>query len=131
MTLWLEGLRMLPHLPGEGRVPFTLGLGVALVAVSCLGTAAGYTVAGEVPAFLSAGLLLLTPLSFMVLMLRNASAATDWLALAAGLILMPLTLELEGGLDLMISGIGGGTSPSPLAGCSSGAGGRGHDRPDE
>lgn len=109
MTVWLEGLRMLPHLPGEGRVPFTLGLGMSLITVSCLGTVAGYTVAGEVPGWLAAGLLLLTPLSFMVLMVRNSSTVTDWLALAAGLVLMPLTVNLGGGLDLMISGIGGGT----------------------
>jgi predicted branched-subunit amino acid permease len=109
MTVWLEGLRMLPHMPGEARVPFTLGLGLSLIGVSCLGTVAGYTIAGEVPGWIAAGLLLLTPLSFTVLMVRNAVSATDWLALAAGLILMPLTLNLGGGLDLMISGIGGGT----------------------
>ncbi|MBP2147628.1 hypothetical protein [Xanthobacter flavus] len=51
----------------------------------------------------------LTPLSFTVLMVRNATLPTDWLALAAGFILMPLTLNLAGGLDLMIAGIGGGT----------------------
>lgn len=109
MTVWLEGLRMLPHLPGEARVPFVLGLGNTLLAVSCLGTVAGYTVAGEVPPWLSAGLLLLTPLSFTVLMVRNASLPTDWLALAAGFAITPLTLGLDGGLDLVIAGIGGGT----------------------
>lgn len=109
MTVWLEGLRLLPHLPGDARVPFTLGLGNALIAVSCLGTLTGFTMAGEVPLSLAAGLLLLTPLSFTVMMVRNAAAPTDWLALAAGLVLMPLTLGLEGGLDLLITGVGGGT----------------------
>lgn len=109
MTVWLEGLRLLPHLPGEGRVPFVLGLGNALVLTSMLGTLTGYHVAGEVPAPLAAGLLLLTPLSFTVLMVRNASRPTDWLALAAGLLITPLTLHLQGGLDLLIAGIGGGT----------------------
>lgn len=109
MTVWLEGLRMLPELPGEARVPFTLGLGNALIATSCLGTATGYAMAGEVSPALSAGLLLLTPLSFTVLMVRNAATPTDWLALAAGLVIMPLTMGLEGGLDLLIAGVGGGT----------------------
>ncbi|MEP9356897.1 AzlC family ABC transporter permease [Xanthobacter sp. KR7-65] len=109
MTVWLEGLRLLPHLPGEARVPFTLGLGNALIAVSCLGTLAGYSMAGEVPAWFSAGLLLLTPLSFTVLMVRNAAAPTDWLALAAGFFLMPLSMSLDG-FDLLIAGIGGGTA---------------------
>lgn len=109
MTVWLEGLRMLPHLPGEARLPFTLGLGNMLVSISMMGTLAGFLVAGELPTPLAAGLLLLTPLSFTVLMVRNATGPTDWLALAAGFLLMPATLRLEGGLDLMIAGIGGGT----------------------
>lgn len=109
MTVWLEGLRLLPHLPGEARVPFVLGLGNTLIGISMLGTLTGFHVAGEVPVPLAAGLLLLTPLSFTVLMVRNAAHATDWLALAAGLVLTPLTLHLQGGLDLMIAGIGGGT----------------------
>ncbi|MEP9348003.1 AzlC family ABC transporter permease [Xanthobacter sp. KR7-225] len=109
MTLWVEGLRLLPKVPGEGRVPYTLGLGHAYVVISGAGTIAGYMLAGSVPGPLAAGLLLLTPLSFTVLMVRNARAATDWLALGAGLVLMPLTMGLDGGLDLMIAGVGGGT----------------------
>ncbi|MFG1375285.1 AzlC family ABC transporter permease [Xanthobacter autotrophicus] len=109
LTVWLEGLRMLPHLPGEARLPFTLGLGNMLISISMLGTLAGFLVAGELPTPLAAGLLLLTPLSFTVLMVRNAATPTDWLALAAGFLLMPATLGLDGGLDLMIAGIGGGT----------------------
>ncbi|MDI4663629.1 AzlC family ABC transporter permease [Xanthobacter autotrophicus] len=109
MTVWLESLRLLPHLPGEARLPFTLGLGNMLIAVSMCGTVAGFLVAGELPTPLAAGLLLLTPLSFTVLMVRNAVVPTDWLALAAGFLLMPATLGLDGGLDLMIAGIGGGS----------------------
>lgn len=109
MTLWVEGLRLLPKVPGEGRVPYTLGLGHAYVTISGAGTLAGYALAGSVPGPLAAGLLLLTPLSFTVLMVRNSRAATDWLALGAGLVLMPLTMGLQGGLDLMIAGVGGGT----------------------
>lgn len=109
MTVWIEGLRLLPHLPGEARVPFTLGLGHMLIAISMAGTLAGYQMAGEVPAPLAAGLLLLTPLSFTVLMVRNCVTPTDWLALCAGLVITPLTIGLEGGLDLMVAGIGGGS----------------------
>lgn len=109
MTLWLEGLRLLPRLPGEARVPFVLGLGNTLVAISVTGTYLGFHVAGEVPFPLAAGLLLLTPLSFTVMMVRNASTPTDWLAVTAGLLITPFVIGLEGGLDLLIAGIGGGT----------------------
>lgn len=109
MTLWVEGLRLLPPLPGHARVPFTLGLGNTLVATSVAGTLLGYRMAGEVSPPMAAALLLLTPLSFTVLMVRNAVTTTDWLALAAGLLLTPLLLDLQGGVDLMIAGIGGGS----------------------
>jgi len=109
MTLWVEGLRLLPPLPGEARVPFTLGLGTGFVAASLVGTVLGYVLAGELPGPLAAALLLLTPLSFTVLMVRNSVTVTDWLALGAGLVIMPLTIGLQGGLDLMLAGVGGGT----------------------
>lgn len=109
MTLWLEGLRLLPHLPGEARVPFTLGLGNMLLSVSVTGTAVGYLIAGSLPGPIAAAFLFLTPLSFSVLMVRNAVGFTDWLALAAGFLIMPFALGLDGGLDLLIAGVGGGS----------------------
>ncbi|MFG1464815.1 AzlC family ABC transporter permease [Xanthobacter sp. DSM 24535] len=110
MTFWVEGLRLLPKLPSEGRLAFSLGLGNALLFISLAGTAAGYVLAGELPLRLAAGLLFLTPVSFALMMIRNAGRdLLDWLALAAGLASVPLVIGLAGGADLMISGIGGGT----------------------
>jgi predicted branched-subunit amino acid permease len=110
MTFWVEGLRLLPKIPGEGRVAFALGLGNALLAISLAGTAAGFFLAGELPPILAAGLLFLTPVSFSLMMIRNAGHdLMDWLALAAGLLSVPFVVGLSGGADLMISGIGGGT----------------------
>jgi predicted branched-subunit amino acid permease len=109
MTLWVEGLRLLPHLPGEARVPFTLGLGNMLIGVSMSGTVVGYLMASSLSGPLAAVLLFLTPLSFSVLMVRNATAFTDWLALAAGFLIMPFAVQLDGGLDLLVAGVGGGS----------------------
>lgn len=109
MTMWLEGLRLLPPLPAEARVPFALGMGNFYVGSAMLGTVLGYMLAAEVPPVLAAALLLMTPLSFTLMLVRNSRTPTDWLAFGAGFVLMPLTLGLGGGLDLMIAGIGGGT----------------------
>ncbi|MFG1297936.1 AzlC family ABC transporter permease [Xanthobacter variabilis] len=110
MTLWVEGQRLLPHLPGEARVPFTLGLGNTFISISMTGTVLGFLMAGSLSGPLAAMLLALTPLSFSVLMVRNASQLTDWLALGAGFLIMPLVVGLDGGLDLLIAGVGGGTA---------------------
>lgn len=109
MSMWVEGLRLLPHRPAEARVPFALGLGNGFIGISLLGTVAGYFLAGELPPPLAAGLLFLTPLSFSLLMVRNSADMTDWLALVAGFAILPLVMHLDGGLDLMLAGIGGGS----------------------
>ncbi|MGQ3674579.1 AzlC family ABC transporter permease [Xanthobacter sp. TB0139] len=109
LTLWAEGLRLLPHMPGQARVPFTLGLGNMLVTLSICATAVGYYMAGEVPLPVAAALLFITPLFFTLVMVRGAARAMDWMTLAAGAGLTPLVQHLDGGLDLMVAGIGGGT----------------------
>lgn len=112
MTVWVEGLRLLPHMPGEGRVPFTLGLGNMLIFQSMIATAVGFYMAGEVPPPVAAGLLFLTPLFFSIVLVRGATAALDWMSLAAGVLLIPVVqyFSLGDGLDLMVAGIGGGTA---------------------
>lgn len=109
MTVWVEGQRLLPKMPVEGRVPFVLGLGMALISISLVGTGSGFIMAGELPKHLAIGLLLLTPLSFSILMVRGASGVTDWVALAVGFFTTPFVAGLSGGMDLMLSGLGGGT----------------------
>jgi hypothetical protein len=54
-------------------------------------------------------LLFLTPMSFLVSTARNARSLTDRLALALGLIICPLLVYAEIGLDLMWTGIMAGT----------------------
>ncbi|MEW6256019.1 MAG: AzlC family ABC transporter permease [Pseudomonadota bacterium] len=109
MTVWVEGQRLLPKMAAEGRVPFVLGLGTALITISLVGTGGGFIMAGELPKHLAIGLLLLTPISFSILMVRGASGITDWVALAVGFCTTPFVTGLSGGMDLMLSGIGGGT----------------------
>lgn len=110
MTLWVEGLRLLPKMPVERRVPFALGFAMGLVALSLAGTASGYFVAGELPERLAVGLLFLTPISFSILMVRGAAEPTDWIALAIGFFATPFLAGLSGGMDLMIAGLGGGSA---------------------
>lgn len=110
MTVWVEGQRLLPHLPLKGRTPFVLGLGLMLLVFSMTGTAAGFLLAGELPSSLAAGLLFMTPMSFTLLLIRGARDTTDWLALAFGTLTAPFVVGMSGGADLMITGFGGGTA---------------------
>lgn len=109
VTVWVEGLRLLPAVPMEGRPSFVMGLGSGLISISAIGTAAGYLLSGTLPGPLSVALLLLTPISFAILLVRNAQTSVDWLAIGLGTVLSPLVVGSPGGLDLFWSGVGGGT----------------------
>jgi predicted branched-subunit amino acid permease len=73
------------------------------------GTLAGYYLAGSLPPLLSAGLLFLTPISFLISTTRNCRLVSDWLALALGIVLGPLMAAWHLGLDLLWTGIVGGS----------------------
>lgn len=109
VTMWVEGFRLLPKVPVEGRPAFTIGLGTGLIAISVAGNFAGFYLTNTLPGPLAVALLLLTPISFSILLVRNAKARVDWLAIGLGAALSPLVVGAPGGLDLFWSGVGGGT----------------------
>jgi predicted branched-subunit amino acid permease len=89
-TTWVESMRTLPDLTEEGRVPYFLGF--------------------SLPLPLAAGLLCLTPIYFTISLTASARTATDWVAIALGLLLAPLAQHLVGrDFDLLVAGIVGGT----------------------
>lgn len=109
VSVWIEALRLLQNVPRERRVAFVNGLGVGFMAAAQAGTVAGYYLAGSLPPVLSAALLFLTPISFLISTTRNCRLMSDWLALAFGIVLGPLMAALHLGLDLLWTGIVGGS----------------------
>ncbi len=74
-----------------------------------IGCVIGYYLTASLPPLLTAALLFLTPMSFLVSTARNARSLADRLALALGLIICPLLVYAGIGLDLLWTGIVGGT----------------------
>src|SRR5262249_2424366 len=109
VSMWIEALRLLPRLPREARIPFANGVGLGFMAGARVGTLSGYYLAPSLPPLLSAGLLFLTPISFLISTTRNCRLMSDWLALAFGLVLGPLMAAWQVGLDLLWTGIVGGS----------------------
>lgn len=110
VTAWIEGMRHLPKLSQEARLPFFFGLAIPLVLASMVFTAIGYQLAGTLPRALAIGLLFLTPLSFLIQLSHNARDIVDRLALLFGLLLAPLMAEFGGRLDLLWTGLVGGAA---------------------
>ena len=110
VSIWVEALRLLPTVPPEGRISFINGLGTGYTVCAAAATLVGYYLAAEMPTLISAALLFLTPLAFLMSTVRNARMLVDRLALGLGLVLGPLFAHWQIGLDLMWSGIVGGTA---------------------
>ncbi|HXL68006.1 MAG TPA: branched-chain amino acid ABC transporter permease, partial [Xanthobacteraceae bacterium] len=62
------------------------------------------------PHALATGLLFLTPISFLLALTRNARDLVDDLSLAFGLALAPVMALYAGTLDLLWTGLVGGTA---------------------
>jgi predicted branched-subunit amino acid permease len=110
VTAWIEGMRRLPGTPIDGRLPFFFGIGCLLVTSATAATLGGFLLAGTLPRSLAIGLLFLTPLSFLIQLSHNARDMVDRLALAFGLVLAPFMAEIGGRLDLLWTGLIGGTA---------------------
>lgn len=108
-SIWVEALRLLPNEPRENRIAFCNGLGTGYSVPAIAATVIGYYLAVRLPTLMSAALIFLTPVAFLMSILRNSRMLVDRLALVFGLVLGPLFAYWQIGLDLMWSGIAAGT----------------------
>jgi len=113
-TMWVESLRLLPGMPRERRIAFCNGLAVGFMVFAHVGTVVGFYLAASLPLLLTAGLLFLTPISFLVSTARNARFLVDRLTLGLGLAVGPALAWAQIGLDLLWTGIIAGTAAYAL-----------------
>jgi predicted branched-subunit amino acid permease len=111
VSAWVESIRLIPPLPVDARMPFFLGLSNYFLWGSVVTTVVGYLLAGTLPQALANGLVFLTPISFLLQLIRNARDLVDRAALLLGLALTPVFALFGGSLDLLwIGAIGGGAA---------------------
>ena len=109
VSMWVELIRLLPGVPRERRIAFCNGLSVGYMSTAASFGFVGYYLAAELPPLFAGALLFLTPLSFLLSTARNAKAMMDKLALVLGLLLGTILTATNVQLDLLWTGIGGGT----------------------
>ncbi len=109
VSMWVESLRLLPGFAHEARIPFCNGLSVGYMGTAVTFGFAGFYLAAGLPPVLAGALLFLTPMSFLISTARNAKMIVDKLGLIFGLVLGPVLTALHVDLDLMWTGVGGGT----------------------
>jgi predicted branched-subunit amino acid permease len=109
ITTWIEGARRLPALPQDLRLPHHLGIGVAICIMMVLGSVTGYLLAVGMPPVIGAALVFTTPLYFILSLVATANARLDVAAIVLGCGLAPLFYLVVPGLDLLATGLVGGT----------------------
>jgi predicted branched-subunit amino acid permease len=106
---WVEAQRRLPAFPAEARLFGYLGVGLGFWCAMMGGTVAGYALAGSVPVAVSATLLFLTPIYFVLSLLATSRTRMDLAAIALGCGLAPVLHLAVPGFDLLATGLIGGT----------------------
>jgi predicted branched-subunit amino acid permease len=109
VSMWIESLRTLPSLPHENRVAFCNGLSAGYCGTAVVFGFVGQYLAAGLPLLLSAALLFITPMSFLISTARSTQALIDRFAFVLGLIIAPLLTYFQIQLDLLWTGIIGGT----------------------
>jgi predicted branched-subunit amino acid permease len=109
VSMWVESLRLLPTMSHERRIAFCNGLSIGYQGTAVTFGFVGYYLAAGLPPLFTGALLFLTPMSFLMSTARNSRLMIDRIALVFGLLLGPLLTVTHVQLDLMWTGIGGGS----------------------
>jgi predicted branched-subunit amino acid permease len=109
VTAWVVAALHLPAIPPRARLSYFAGFAVTLTTAGTLVTGISFLLAGTLPPVLAGALFFLTPIYFLTALTAAARIPAERLALPFGLVLGPL-FRLSGlPLDLVWSGLIGGT----------------------
>lgn len=109
VTLWLLSIQKLDQIEFRQRLPWILGLGSSLCAAMMAFTFTGYQLASMLPPLVAAALVFITPAFFLSSLFSGVRWKFDYLAIALGLFLGPVTHYFLPDFDLLIAGLVGGT----------------------
>ncbi|WP_299481825.1 AzlC family ABC transporter permease [uncultured Roseibium sp.] len=109
VTAWVFAMRTLPELPREARLPYFTGFGSAVTSFVFCMTGIAYLAVERLPDVVAGALVLLTPVYFLCSLWGAARLNVDKAAMVVGLVLGPLFFLYLPGLDLLWTGLIGGT----------------------
>ena len=109
VSFWIETLRLAPAVPRQNRIAFANGIATGFLTAAIAGNVAGFHLAGVLPRPLVAAMLFLTPMSFLSSAIAAARHPADRAAYVIGLVMAPLLAYGHVGLDLLWTGLAGGT----------------------
>jgi predicted branched-subunit amino acid permease len=109
ITMWVIATAGMGGLKAERRIPWLLGLAIALVSGMMVFTTVGYFLAELLPETLAATLVYFTPAFFLISLFGTAHWRFDYWAIVLGALLAPVAAAIAPRFDLLIAGLVGGT----------------------
>ncbi|MDQ0317126.1 AzlC family ABC transporter permease [Amorphus orientalis] len=109
VTSWVFSMSELPKTPRHARLPYFAGFAAALLTVNLVAASFGYLVIGQVSGWVSAVLLMMTPLYFLLTMSGAGRVKADHLAMIFGLVIGPVLHATGFDFDILVAGLVGGT----------------------
>ncbi len=109
ITAWIISMARLPDLPRAARASYFVGFASSLTVCNTIITIFSFWLAGEISAEWRGALFYLTPIYFLTSLTGAAKIRSDQLAMVFGLILGPIFYLLNIQLDLVWTGLFGGT----------------------
>ena len=109
VTLWVLTEQKVVQMDRARRLPWLTGLGCSLLVVMMGMSVAGYYLTGVLPLVVAAALAFMSPCFFLITMFMNARVRADYFAIAAGVALLPVCMQLVPDYDLALAGLAGGT----------------------
>lgn len=110
IPLWIEGMRLLPKQPIDQRPAFASGMSVGFLLTGVSACLAGYWLAAALPVVLVAGLLFVTPMSFLVSLASGSRQFVEKLALALGIGFASFLYVVDAPFDVLWGGVLAGTA---------------------
>jgi predicted branched-subunit amino acid permease len=108
VTSWVLAMERVPGVPRPMRTAYYAGLGSTLVLANMALVAVVYVLVGSLPDWVTAALLLLTPIYFLTSLWGSARERASHIAMVLGLVLGPVFHLMFPGSDLLLAGILGG-----------------------
>lgn len=109
VTSWVFAMNKLPEIPRPNRVSFFLGFALTLAATVTVVLGFAHSLVPNLPAPISAALIFLTPIYFLLSMTQAARIAPEYWAIGFGLVLGPIFHLITPDTDLLWCGLIGGT----------------------
>jgi predicted branched-subunit amino acid permease len=115
VTMWIMAIRQIESIEMSRRLPWLLGLGLALMAGMLVFTSLGFVLADRLPPVLAASLVFFTPAFFLLSLVASARWRFDYFAIGLGALIGPFATAWLPDFDLLLAGLVGGSAAFLLA----------------